>query len=273
MDPLDPLLGPEEDPADDDGRVAGPEGRAIRGGRAPGDVEELRVRDGARIWVRPIRPEDAQRMVQGLSWLSDRSIYFRFHTHLRHLSASQLAYLTDVDHHDHEAVIAIDPDTEGQPGVAVARYIRTVEDRTIAEAAVTVIDAYHGRGIGTAMIRHLEGLAHERGIRTFRNYVLAENTAMLEVFANLGSTVEREAPGVHRVDIPVLPPEEGERPLVDAVTALGRQAAERLEGWAYPVVWAVRQVAGMPGRAGEGSLLEDWAEEATDGSPPPEGEG
>lgn len=254
MDPteqIDPSAAPR-------GRPARPERQPGSGGPAPADVVEIGLRDGSRVWVRPIRPEDRERMVTGLSWLSDRSRYLRFHTHVDRLTDAQLDYLVDVDHIDHEALVALDPDAEGHPGVAVARYIRLPDDpdrdqRDVAEAAITVVDAYQGLGLGTALIGLLEQAAHEHGIRTFRNYVLAENTAMLEIFRQLDGDVVAEGPGLYRVDVPV-PGVDDEQPDTPAgrwVASIGRTAPGEPSAWAYPFVWVLRKVAGVDGDADE----------------------
>ncbi len=244
-------------------------------------MDEIELRDGSRVWVRPIRADDRDRIVQGLSWMSDRSRYLRFHTSMTRLTSSQLDYLVDVDHHDHEALVAIDPDAQGQPGVAVARYIRLRDEPGVAEAAITVVDAYQGLGIGTALIGLLERLAHERGIATFRNYVLAENETMLEIFRQLDGELAREAPGLYRVDVPV-PGAQDDQPDTPAgrwVASVGRGTPNRADTWAYPFVWLVRKVVGADGhpaseddeREGLSRLLKRFTQDGSeDADPPPD---
>jgi GNAT superfamily N-acetyltransferase len=236
----------DDDPAAPTGGPAHPPRRPGSGGRAPAGTHEVVLRDGSRIWVRPILPEDRQRIVDGFAALSARSRYLRFHTHVQRLSAAQLDYLVDVDHVDHEALVAVDPDVEGQPGVAVARYIRLAEDPAIAEAAITVADDRQGVGVGTAMVGLLERAAHARGIRTFRNYVLAENDAMLEIFRQLGGRIELDGPGLYRVDVPVPAPDEAQpdTPAGRWVSSVARQQAVHPERWADPLIWLIRKVAG-----------------------------
>lgn len=234
------------------------------GSQAPEDVTEVGLRDGSRIWVRPIRPEDRERMVEGLSRLSARSRYLRFHSAMNQLSSTQLDYLVDVDHVDHEALVATDPDAEGEPGVAVARYIRLTDDPTIAEAAITVVDDYQGRGIGTAMIGLLERLAREQSIRTFRNYVLAENRPMLEIFRQLDGELVAEGGGLYRVDVPVPGADEPQpdTPAGRWVASIARHSDRRAEAWAYPLLWFVRKMTGGDtddqGHT-ESRLLKKWA--------------
>ncbi len=225
---------------------AAPARRRVRGGRVPDGVREVPLRDGSRMWVRPIQPDDRERIVEGLAQLSARSRYLRFHSQVDHLTQSQLDYLVDVDHVDHEALVALDPDAEGTPGVAIARYIRLRDDPDVAEAAITVLDEYQGRGIGTSLVGLLEQEARERGIGTFRNYVLAENQPLLEIFRQLGGHLEVEGPGLYRVDLPI-PDVDEVRPDTPAgrlVASLGRSGEERHDTWLYPIMWAARKVIG-----------------------------
>jgi hypothetical protein len=112
---------------------------------APAHPREIVVtlRDGARVTVRPIRPQDAAALRAGFERLSEQSRYRRFLSPMQDLSGSMLRYLTEVDHHDHEALIAV-----GAEGtlVGVARSVRSHGDPQVAEAAVTVADDWQGVG-------------------------------------------------------------------------------------------------------------------------------
>ena len=161
------------------------------------------LRDGRPVLLRSIRPSDRDRLAEGLKRLSPASRYLRFHAHVEELSDTQLDYLTDVDHHDHEAIIALDLTDLDSPGVGVARYIREPYEPEVAEAAITVVDDYHGQGAGTMLLGALASRARAVGVEVFRNYVLDGNHAMLQVFDDLGAEREREADGLWRVDLKV----------------------------------------------------------------------
>jgi RimJ/RimL family protein N-acetyltransferase len=165
-------------------------------------ADEFALRDGTRIVVRPVRPEDADRLRDGFARLSAQSRYRRFLTPLDELSDEQVRYLTEIDYRDHMAWVALDPSRPGQPGVGVARYIRLPGDPAVAEAAVTVVDDFQGRGVGTILLRLLAESALEQGIRSFRGYVLAANDPMVEILRDLGATVAREG-SLLRVDVPI----------------------------------------------------------------------
>jgi GNAT superfamily N-acetyltransferase len=176
-------------------------GRSGSGAGLP-PARELELPGGARILVRPILPEDKERLREGFVRLSAQSRYRRFLTSLGHLSERQVRYLTEIDYADHMAWVAVDPSRPGRPGVGVARYVRLPDEPAAAEAAVTVLDEYQGRGIGTILLRMLAGSARQHGIRSFRGYVLAENAPMMEILQGLGARVEREGP-LLRVDVPI----------------------------------------------------------------------
>lgn len=162
---------------------------------------ETRLRDGTRVLIRTVEPTDKPGFVAGLDRLSPRSRYLRFHTGLEQLSAQQLAYLTEVDQVDHVAWVAIDIDDPDAPGIGVARFVRLADEPTVAEAAITVLDEYQGRGLGTLLLSLLAESAVERGVETFRAYVLGENSAILRVFDRLGPRYGEQQRGVFRIDV------------------------------------------------------------------------
>ncbi len=150
---------------------------------------KTRLRDGARVEIRPIAPEDRNELRAAFERLSPESRYRRFFGPVPELSERELDYLTLVDHHDHEALVAIDLDT-GQ-GIGVARYVRTAG--TTAEPAVVVADHWQGRGLGTWLLRELVARAREEGITTFEAPVLATNPDAIRVLEALGETTTRRS--------------------------------------------------------------------------------
>ena len=159
------------------------------------------LRDGTRVLLRPVVPEDKDRFVDGFSRLSPESRYRRFMAPIDELDPELLAYFTEVDYVDHFAYVALLADEPGQPGVAVARYVRLPEDPEAAEAAVTVVDDYQGRGLGTLLVEALGAVALENGIKRFTGYLLVENRPMLDLLEEMGARAEFEAPGLYRVEV------------------------------------------------------------------------
>jgi len=145
------------------------------------------LRDGSEVAIRPIGPEDRDALAAAFDRLSPESRYRRFLSPLPRLSSSQLDYLTRVDHHDHEALVAVDPGT--RDGLGVARYVRTRPAE--AEPAVVVADDWHGRGLGGALLRALVRRARQEGVTHFRANVLASNQAAIRLVEAMGETTRR----------------------------------------------------------------------------------
>ncbi|HEX6255919.1 MAG TPA: GNAT family N-acetyltransferase [Euzebyales bacterium] len=166
---------------------------------------ETTLRDGTRVRIRQVAPGDRAQFVEGFDKLSTRSRYLRFHSAIEELSDAQLDYLTQVDQSDHVAWVAMDLDDPDEPGIGVARFIRLNDEPHVAEAAVTVLDAYQGRGLGTVLLRVLAGAARARDIDVFRAYVLGDNRPMLSVLDRLGPTRRARQDGVHQIDVDLGP--------------------------------------------------------------------
>lgn len=187
----------------------------------------VELRDGTPAVLRPIVPEDRMRLAEGLRLLSPRSRYLRFHSGVNQLTDEQLDYLTEVDGHDHVAWVAVNPDEPDEPGMGVGRYVRLPSEPDVAEAAITVADRYQGRGLGTLLLSLVARSAIENGIRTLRNYVLADNDAMLGIFEGLPVTRSDEGHGVYRVDMH-LPDDPDDLPGGPASQVLRASARRRL---------------------------------------------
>jgi RimJ/RimL family protein N-acetyltransferase len=153
------------------------------------------VADGLELLLRPLRSDDKGRLAQAFERLGPETRYRRFFAPVQTLSDQDLRYLTEVDHHDHEALAAINP--ENGSIVAVARYVRS-EDPTEAEVAVVVDDPWQGRGVATALLQQLVVRAREEGIDHFVALVMSDNTEALDLFRHLapgGSHTRRSASG------------------------------------------------------------------------------
>ncbi|MEU6136634.1 GNAT family N-acetyltransferase [Nocardioides sp. NPDC047086] len=133
------------------------------------------------VATRPVRPDDLVAFERMWSRLSEETIYRRFHAPVRRLSLKLRRYLVDVDHRDHDALVAI----SGGEVIAVARYHRCAEEPAAAEVAVLVEDAWQGRGLGARMLRELACLASRRGIDVLTGDVQSDNLRMLGLVRSL----------------------------------------------------------------------------------------
>ena len=165
---------------------------------------EVSLLDGTPVLIRPVTPEDKHFFIEGFELLSKQSRYLRFMRPLKVLSERDLKFFTEIDHVNHMAWGALCPSPEGDQGVGVARYVRNPENPREAEAAVTIIDAFQHRGIGTLLAGALYWSALENGIESFVGYVLAENQHMLRLLRILNAEMKPEGHGVIRVRVSVI---------------------------------------------------------------------
>ncbi len=161
------------------------------------------LQDGDKVYVRPVLPEDKERLARGYEMLSERSKRLRFFIPLSHLHEDILRYLTEVDHYNHEAWGALDPRHPELPGIGIGRYIRLDEEPEVAEIAIVVLDAWQGKGIGLLLFSVLYLRALSCNISTFRAYILPENAYLLERLRELQAVTFHYAEGLMVADIPL----------------------------------------------------------------------
>jgi len=150
------------------------------------------------VELRPIAPEDKPLLRGIFQRLSGESRYRRFSMRLRELSPTMLAYFTEVDHSDREAIIAICPDSGEALGVA--RYVRLSDHPEAAEVAVAVVDDWQGRGLAHALLTELSDRAQRAGVERFIALVQTDNRNALALFAGVANgTPQLVGPNFHLV--------------------------------------------------------------------------
>ncbi|MBA2421292.1 MAG: GNAT family N-acetyltransferase [Thermoleophilaceae bacterium] len=144
------------------------------------------------VRIRPIRPEDKALLSWGLANLSEASVQRRFLSPKPCFTVGELRYLTEVDGHDHVALIAED---ESGSLLAVGRFVRLAEDAAAAELAIAVADPFQGRGVGTLLGQRLADEAARQGVHRFTATMLSENRAAHALMAKLAGRLERRLSG------------------------------------------------------------------------------
>jgi acyl-CoA hydrolase/RimJ/RimL family protein N-acetyltransferase len=160
----------------------------------PAEYETVRrfPRTG-QVRIRPIRPADEDRLRDLFYSHSEETILNRYFTVFRKLPHAQLQRFVTLDYRDRMALVAVREAEPDEPIIGVCRYDRE-EGSDRAEIAVTIHDAFQGRGLGTALVTRLADIARQNGFHTFTASVLADNAAMLAVFRSLFRkiTIRRE---------------------------------------------------------------------------------
>ncbi|MDX3230245.1 GNAT family N-acetyltransferase [Streptomyces sp. ME19-01-6] len=167
------------------------------------------LRDGGTARIRPITPDDAQRLVSFYERVSDESKYYRFFAPYPRLSDRDVHRFTHHDYVDRVGLAA----TVGGQFIATVRYDRidaqgmpSAAPADEAEVAFLVQDAHQGRGVASVLLEHIAAVARERGIRRFAAEVLPANIKMIKVFTDAGYTQKRSfEDGVVRLEFDLEP--------------------------------------------------------------------
>jgi acyl-CoA synthetase (NDP forming)/RimJ/RimL family protein N-acetyltransferase len=137
--------------------------------------------DGGIIHLRPVVPADADRLIAFHNALSTRTKYLRFFFVHDALTPEEVRHYTHVDQVDRFALVA----TFGDAIIGIGRWDRAPGD-VEAEIAFVIADEHQGRGIASILLEHLAAAGRELGVQRFAATVLAQNHAMLRVFADAG---------------------------------------------------------------------------------------
>lgn len=160
--------------------------------------QEVRLKDGSMLHLRPIRPDDASREQAFVTKLSPASRYSRFQHPVLALSPEMIARFTQLDYDREMALIAVVPGGEEIAGVA--RYYPN-PDRVSVEFACVVADAWQGRGLGAALMKALIDSARAAGYASMDGTILMANTGMLTLAEKLGFISEPSQDPNHTVKV------------------------------------------------------------------------
>ena len=210
------------------------------------------LRSGDVVRIRQVQPDDGPALLRAYANLGEQSRYRRFFTVMPELPAATLKAAVEVDHADHEALVAVP--LLSTEIVGECRFIRLPDQPDTAEIGVTVVDAWQGRGLGSALLARLSERALEAGIEYFTAEVLAENRTMLALLPGLGQVETQSRGPVVSARVELGEPSRQAHPdLLDLLTAaaqgdivslpvLLRQLIRVPEGLAHIVRLPVRAV-------------------------------
>jgi GNAT superfamily N-acetyltransferase len=201
-------------------------------------VEHAVLRDGTKLVLRLVRPEDKDLLRDGFERWSPESRYARFFGPKASLSDEELC---EVDHEDHLAIGAVrDDDGEPPVGLGIARFVRFADRPDTAEAAIAVADEAQRKGLGKLLLMRLIAAATERGVMQFRSEVLGSNAAMTGLLATIApdQALERGEGVVSiELDLPALSPTQplDGAPIEGAIYRVLRAAAQNAVEWTEAV--------------------------------------
>ena len=154
--------------------------------------QQVVLRNGTPVTIRAIRADDIDKVVAAFRKLEPRSIYTRFFSFRKNLSAEELGRLRETDFvHAVVLVVALGPGP-GDELIGGGSY-NVHEGTQAAELAFTVEEDYQGQGLASTLLAILADIARSRGITRFEADVLPSNTPMLAVFQRSGLPMQRRS--------------------------------------------------------------------------------
>ena len=151
------------------------------------------LRNGLRVEIRALKPQDRDAMLAAVAGTSPRSLYRRFFGPKRAFTEREIAFFLNVDFVTHVALVASLQKRGRTTVIGGGRYV-AVSPRQ-AEVAFAVVDQYQGQGVGTVLMHHLTILARAGGLEEFVAEVLPENTPMLKIFEKSGLAMQTTRDG------------------------------------------------------------------------------
>ena len=159
------------------------------------DQYRLNLRDQLPVILRPLLPDDRERIIEAFKRLSPESTYFRFWTSFRGANPTFIERLCAESTEQHASWIIVIENNDEVPGVGGGSFWRSSEAADTAEVSFTVADEFQGQGAGTLLLAAIWEHAYSIGIRQFVAHVLDDNHVMLTWWSSLGAAHVRPSHG------------------------------------------------------------------------------
>lgn len=153
------------------------------------------LKDGSEVHIRSVQAADEAVLNEIITELSPDARYFRYLSVKEKPSIQELRSFAQESLPKHAALIAYTISSECQEYIGVAEFFNETFSNT-AELAFAVKTAHQGRGIATALLKHLTTLGRLAGLQQFEAYVHPENSKMLRVFRKCGLPAKYHDDGI-----------------------------------------------------------------------------
>lgn len=156
-----------------------------------GDSFFYPIKDNTYLCFKTLEKTDKSHLEEGFRRLSQRSIFHRFFGFMKELPESQIQELLNTDQENHVAWTAFDI-VNGEPyGIGLGRFKRSKTNPEEAELALTIIDEYQSKGVGTVLLGIMYAMGIRLGIKVFTGIILADQTRFIRRFKELGAELTR----------------------------------------------------------------------------------
>ncbi|MCK5151812.1 MAG: GNAT family N-acetyltransferase [Candidatus Thorarchaeota archaeon] len=164
------------------------------------------LEDGTPVLIRLLEPSDEGEVMLGFTRLSSSSRFYRLMMNPSHFPDNLLKKkMARIDDENDLVICAWDLSKDPILGIATAMYAAAKDEPDVAEAALTIIDKYQKRGLGTILLKALAYLAYENGFRHFRGYFLAANQGIVKLIKRFGAQARYSGESILQIDVPLYP--------------------------------------------------------------------
>ena len=153
-------------------------------------VSSFTMKDGSRIVLRPIRPEDEPMEAEMFTKFSERTQQYRFFQLIKDISHELMVRFTQIDYDREIAIIGELKSPQGPKMTGVARIIADPYNET-AEFAIVVADPWQNQGLGSKLTDFVLKIARRRNLKKIFAEMLVENTAMIHILEKRGFATSR----------------------------------------------------------------------------------
>lgn len=155
--------------------------------------EKKSLKEGSKVHLRPIKPEDEGKMLEFHKMLSEKSVYQNFFEFLSYNERTAHNRLIQICAIDYDRDIRFVAETESHKIVGVASLVR-IPNTKEGDLKITILDTYHGKGLGSVLLDKLILTAKEEGFSAIRGKVLNENSALIHMLKKRGFSLHSEGP-------------------------------------------------------------------------------
>ncbi|TVR24028.1 MAG: GNAT family N-acetyltransferase [Anaerolineaceae bacterium] len=159
-------------------------------------VGQWTSKQGTRITVRPIRPEDEPLMVRFHEALSEQTVYMRYFSPLKlqqRVAHERLSRICFIDYDREMVLVATRRDDKGEEQVLGAGRLTKLHGKNESEFGLVVGDEFQGHGLGKQLLARLVEVARAEALDRMIGYILPDNSVMLAVSEEIGFRMERTA--------------------------------------------------------------------------------
>ncbi len=209
------------------------------------------LHDGTPVRIRAIRPNDKQRLARHFDGLSSDSRYHRFFGIKNGLSSHELRFFTEPDFLRHVALVVTTINGgDSETIVSDGRYVALEECRSVAEVALSVVDAYQRRGVGRLLLESLIGLARHVRLDRLEADVMASNRGAMRFLIRRGFKSTGTSGGVCRVALSV-EDHDGGSSLTVRHSPVRRDRTIRYQPYPVRAGLAPKRAGGLASRRGQ----------------------